>query len=185
MQPVVAMLRAVNVGGRNKLPMDALRELVAGLGFGDPRTFIQSGNIVFHTEETDMARLAERLAEAIERRFGFRPGAICRTAGQMRATVANNPFAANPCAGRVDINPASLIVHFLAAEPSPEHRTRLAAFWPGPEEVRLCGPDLYVHYPIGQGKSKLTPVQIEKAAGVSATGRNWNTVLKLLEMAES
>src|SRR5271169_5370505 len=90
---VISMLRGVNVGGHNKIKMDALRTLYESLGLRDPQTFIQSGNVIFRTEEHDLVRLARRIEDAIERRFGFRPNVIVRTASELRDVIARNPFA--------------------------------------------------------------------------------------------
>jgi len=90
---VISMLRGVNVGGHNKIKMDALRALYESLGLRDPQTYVQSGNVIFRTEERDLVRLARRIENAIERRFGFRPHVIVRTASELRDVIARNPFA--------------------------------------------------------------------------------------------
>src|SRR5437870_4010669 len=115
MPVIVSMLRAVNVGGHNKIKMDALRALYDSLKLRDPQSYVQSGNVVFRTGERDMARLAKRIEDAIERTFEFRPRVILRTTAELRETIARNPFAK-----RDEIHPGKLLVMFLASQPSPE-----------------------------------------------------------------
>ncbi len=111
MPVVVSMLRGVNVVGRNKIDMPALRALYQRLGLRNPQTYIQSGNVVFATEETDLKPLATRIESAIEKKFGFRPAVVLRTAAELRDAIARNPFAS-----RAGILPNRLIVFFLAAD---------------------------------------------------------------------
>ena len=175
---VISMLRGVNVGGHNKIKMDALRELCESLGLRGVQTYVQSGNVVFRTDTKDLAALAKRIEDAIERKFGFRPGVTLRTSSDLRDTIARNPFAK-----RREIDASKLIVTFLAAEPNRETRDEILEIKTGPEEVRIGGREIYIYFPDGMGQSKLWPV-IDKALKKSGTGRNWNTVTKLLEMAE-
>src|SRR5208337_690323 len=176
---VISMLRGVNVGGHNKIKMDALRELCESLKLQDVQTYVQSGNVVFRTDTKDLAALAKRIEDAIERKFGFRPGVTLRTSSDLRDTIARNPFAK-----RREIDASKLIVTFLAAEPSRETGDEILKIKTGPEEVRIGGREIYIYFPDGMGQSKLWPA-IDKALKKSGTGRNWNTVTKLLEMAES
>src|SRR5688572_32460374 len=115
MPVVICLFRGVNVGGHNKIKMDALRALFESLQLREAQTHVQSGNIVFRTGEEDLAELATRIGLAIEKAFGFRPGLILRTASELRDVVAKNPFAK-----RRDIEPAKLLVTFLASEPAAE-----------------------------------------------------------------
>ena len=178
MTVIISMLRGVNVGGHNKIKMDALRDLYGSLGLRYPQTYVQSGNVVFQAEAKDLAPLAKRIEDAIERKFGFRPGVILRSTADLRDVIARNPFAK----GR-GIDASKLLVTFLAAVPSPEAREEVLRIKAGPEEVRIDGRELYVYFPDGIGRSKVWPA-IEKALKRSGTGRNWNTVTKLLEIAE-
>lgn len=179
MSVVISMLRGVNVGGHNKLKMDLLRALYASLGLPDAQTYIQSGNVVFRTGAKDLAPLSSRIQKGIERSFGFRPEVVLRTASEMRKVLASNPMA-----GRRDFDASKLLVTFLAGDPSPDARTRILGLNPDPEELWLHGRELYVHYPEGLGRSKLSPALIERTLKTSGTGRNWNTVVKLLEIAD-
>lgn len=176
---VISLLRGVNVGGRNLIRMDALRTLYESLGLGDVRTYVQSGNVVFSTREKDLQKLAKRIEDGIESKFGFRPSVILRTSAELRDVVARNPFA-----GREDIEPNKLLIMFLASEPGAEARSKILAIKAEPEELRMDGRELYIYFPDGMGKTKLPLASIERALKVPGTGRNWNTVTKLLAMAE-
>lgn len=173
------MLRGVNLGSHNRIQMAPLRELYESLGLRDAKTYVQSGNVVFRTQERNLTGLARRIEEAIDRKFGFRPAVILRTTSDLKGVIARNPFAK-----RRDIHPGKLLVTFLAAEPSPEARDAVLAIKTDPEELRVDGRELYIYFPDGQGRSKLSWVRIEKMLQVPGTGRNWNSVTKLLAMAE-
>ena len=140
---------------------------------------MQSGNVVFRAEGRDLVKLADQIEKAIERSAGFRPSVILRTAAEMRDVVARNPFAT-----RSGIEPNKLAVIFLARDPGQEARDRLLAIKTDPEELRIGGRELYVYYPDGMGRSKFTAAVMERTLKVAGTGRNWNSVTKLLEMAE-
>jgi uncharacterized protein (DUF1697 family) len=178
MPAVVCMLRGVNLGNRRRLSMEALKATFEALGLRDVSTYVQSGNIVFRTEARDMARLAKRIGQAFETTFGFHSDVLLRTAAEMRDAIARNPFE-----GR-GIEPAKLLVWFLEKEPTPESREKFSRVPIAPEEARLHVRELYIHYPNGMGRSKLPMAQIERAISTTGTGRNWNTVEKLTEMAE-
>jgi uncharacterized protein (DUF1697 family) len=177
MTAIVSMLRAVNLAGRNQIRMEALRGLCASLKLSDPRTYVQSGNVVFGTAEKNLGRLARRIEDAIEKSLGFRPDVMLRTAAEMQSVVGRNPFA-----DRKDIEPARLLVVFLAAEPGPEACAKFLAIRKGREELRISGREAYIYYPDGMGRSKLTTSVIEGTLGTRGTARNWNTVLKLVDM---
>lgn len=176
---VISMLRGVNVGGHNKIKMDALRALYESLKFTGCQTHIQSGNVIFKTKERNLAKLASQIQTAIERSFGFRPDVILRTSDELRDVIARNPFAK-----RRGIEPGKLVVTFLAGAPAPEARDNLLKLKPDPEELRIDGRELYIYFPDGMGRSKLWPL-IEKTLKVSGTGRNWNSVTKMLAIADS
>jgi len=180
MPVVISMLRAVNVGGHNQIKMDALRALYESLKLRNPQTYVQSGNVVFQTESADLAKLAKKIEDAIERQFGIRPAVILRTTAEIRDAIARNPFEKRP-----GINPGKLLVAFLAADPAAEARDKLLAIECQPDELRFSGRELYIYFPNGQGRPTLKWPQVDKALKLPYTGRNWNTVIKLLEIAES
>ena len=172
------MLRAVNVMGHNKINMDALRELCESLGFGEPRTFIQSGNVIFTARERSLTKIGEKLEAGIEGRFGFRPDAILLTAVMMEAVIEANPFA-----GRAGINPSNSLITFLKSDPGDAARARVMAIKVAPVELHAIGSGLHTYFPLGQGKSRIPAAAIQRAIGVPGTARNMNSVAKMLEMA--
>jgi uncharacterized protein (DUF1697 family) len=179
MAVIISMLRGVNVGGHNKIKMDALRALYESLKLRDAQTYVQSGNVIFRTDERDISRLAKRIEDGIERKFGFRPDVILRTAAEMRAVIARKPFAK-----RHGIEPNKLLVTFLASDPGEEAREKVRQIKRDLEELRIDGRELYVYFPNGIGRSKLSWAALEKTLKTTGTGRNWNSVTKVLEMAE-
>jgi uncharacterized protein (DUF1697 family) len=180
MSVFIAMLRAVNVAGYQKLNMEALRTLCGGLGLQDVQTYIQSGNLIFRGDTGDPGTAARRIEDGIQKKFGFRPDVIVRTASDLRKVILNNPFA-----GRPEVAPNRLLVVFMASAPERQARERVLAIPCEPEELHIKGRELYVYYPNGMARPKIPLVRIEKLLGTSSTGRNWNTVNKLLAMAEA
>ena len=178
MTAMICLLRGVNVGGHNMIKMDALRALCESLGHCNVQTYVQSGNVVFQTSERDPVKVGAKIEDAIEKKLGFRPDIILRTAAEMREVIARNPFAK-----RKGIEPAKLIVTFLASELTAESQAALLGLKPKPEELRLNGREVYVYFPDGMGSSKFTPI-LSRALKNKGTARNWNSVMKLLEMAE-
>lgn len=173
------MLRAVNLGPHNRIKMDVLRKLYESLGFQDVRTYVQSGNVVFRAEARGLAQIATGIEEAIQREFGFRPAVLLRTVGELRKAIAQNPFSK-----RRGIEPSRLLITFLAKEPEPTACERIRAIKAEPEEIHLRGRELYIYYPNGMARPKVPWTTVEKILQVSGTGRNWNSVTKLLEIAE-
>lgn len=180
MPVVISMLRAVNVGGHHKIKMDVLRDLYVSLKLRDPQTYVQSGNVVFQTNVKDLVLLARRIEQAIEQKFGFRPSVILRTTSELRDAIARNPFAS-----RSGIEPSRLAVTFLAGEPAAEAGAKLLAIPAAPEELRLDGRELFTYFPNGMARPKLSWALVERTLAIPGTSRNWNTVAKLLELAES
>src|SRR5207245_5268400 len=133
MPVVISMLRGVNVGGHNLIKMDPLRALYESLGLQDPATYVQSGNVIFKTKERDVARLAPRIQNEIERRFRVRPGVILRTSSGLRDLRKQNPFAHR------DLEPSQLLGTFLAANPHPDGRQALLKVKPEPDALRSVG----------------------------------------------
>jgi uncharacterized protein (DUF1697 family) len=178
MPAIVALLRGVNLGGHKKIAMEELRTICCSLDLVNPKTYIQSGNVVFDCPKASVPKLAARIEAAIEKRLGFHSAVVLRTTGELRQIIARNPFAK-----RSGIEPAKLIVSFLDKPLDPESRKRILAINVGPEEIQPAERELYIYFPDGQGHSKLA-VALDRAVKLTATARNWNTVLKLLAMAE-
>jgi uncharacterized protein (DUF1697 family) len=180
MPVMIAMLRGVNVGGHNKIKMEVLREICASLKYKNPQTHLQSGNVVFHTDGQDSDRLTKTLETAIDKKLRFHPAVLLRTIPEFQAIIARSPFAK-----REAIDPSKLVVTFLGTEPNKPSREALLAMDIAPEEVHVVGRELYIYFPDGQARPKLSWQRVEKIVGPAYTSRNWNTVTKLLELAES
>ena len=172
----VALLRGINVGGKNVLPMAALAEIFSGTGCRDVGTYIQSGNVVFSASPEVEERIPSLVATRIAERFGIRTTIVLRSSAELRRAAAGNPFL------KAGAAPESLHVAFLADLP---HRTRRAALdsrrSPG-DSFELRGRELYLHLPNGGARTKLTNAYIDSTLGTTSTLRNWRTVLKLVEM---
>jgi uncharacterized protein (DUF1697 family) len=178
MPAIVALLRGVNLGGHKKIAMEELRTICCSLDLTDPKTYIQSGNVVFGCSKSAIPKLAARIESAIEKRLGFHSAVILRTTDDLRQIVARNPFSR-----RNGIEPGKLIVSFLDKPLDPESRKRILSINVGSEEIQPAERELYIYFPDGQGRSKL-PAVLERTLKNTTTARNWNTVLKLLLMAE-
>ncbi|HUP19257.1 MAG TPA: DUF1697 domain-containing protein [Gemmatimonadota bacterium] len=171
----VALLRAVNLGSHNKVAATDLRDLFTALGFEAPRTWLQTGNVVFDAETAP--GLEARIEAELEARLGLVTDVFVRTAAEWNAVIAGNPF---PAVAADD--PSHLVVVVTKATPAGKAVAALRESIAGPEEIRHADRRLYVTYPDGIGRSKLTIARIEKALGTRGTGRNWNTVRKLAEL---
>ena len=177
MTSYVALLRAVNVAGKS-LALSALRDYAAALGLADPRTLLQSGNLIFRSSGKKPAELERLLAREAEKRLGVTTDFLVRSSKELTSIIANNPFAD---AARRD--PAHLLVMFLKDEPSADAVAALRKAIAGPEKIAADARQLYIVYPDGIGRSKLTTSLIEKRIATRGTGRNWNTLLKLTAAA--
>jgi uncharacterized protein (DUF1697 family) len=180
MPALISMLRAVNVGGHNKIKMDALRALYSSLGFENPQTYLQSGNVIFKTSERKLDIVAKHIQSAIKKKFNCTTDIILRTTAELRSVVTKNPFAKRP-----GIEPSKLLIAFLASDPGDEARKTLEDQKFAPEELHVAGRELYIYFPDGMGKSKLPWPRMYKILNTPGTGRNWTSVTKMLEMAEN
>ncbi|MEZ4407481.1 MAG: DUF1697 domain-containing protein [Polyangiales bacterium] len=173
MTAYAALLKSVNLAGKKKVAMADLRDLAERLGYGAPRTLLQSGNLVF-TAKLTAAKLEAKLEEAIADELGVETAVMVRDAASLAEVIARDPM---PDAARDD--PGHLVALFSKSAVSVEAESRLVAAIKGREVVKAVGSVVYAHYVDGIGESKLTNAVIERALGVAVTGRNWNTVLKL------
>ncbi len=177
MSAYISLLRGINVGGHNKVPMERLRALCEAIGFEQVRTFIQSGNVVF--EAAKGAELSLKLEKKILAEFGFPVSVVTRTAAELGKAIAANPFVKESKA-----EPAKVHIAFLSQAPKAEAVKKLETLATKTEQLRHSGHEIYLYYRDGMGKAKLTGSVIERVLGVAATARNWNTVTKLYEMAQ-
>lgn len=175
----VALLRAVNIAGHRQVAMADLRALLSRLGFAAPRSLLQSGNLVFQATARSSAQLERLIESETEGRLGVETECFVRSAREWRALVAQNPFREE--ARRA---PGRLAVQFLKNPATPEGVAALDGAITGREVVRARGKLLYVVYPDGFARTRLTNALIERKLGTRATGRNWNTVLKLAALVE-
>jgi uncharacterized protein (DUF1697 family) len=173
-----ALLRGINVGGNRKVPMADLRTLMEDLGHGGVRSYLQSGQAVFTADHGDEDSLAAELTEAIEKRFGFTVDVIVRDHAYLKAIADNCPFPAAELEGK------QLHVTYFSAPVDADRFAEIDQSAYLPEEFRLGDRALYLYAPNGLGRSKLAE-QLSRPRlnkGVIATSRNWNTVVKLVEM---
>ena len=174
----IALLRGINVGGRNKLPMKALVGLLENLGCEDVKTYIQSGNVVFRSRRNRNAGLEADISSEIGKQYGFEPRVLLVRLEDLESVIAANPFP------EAEEDPKFLHVGFLASRPEKPKLDKLKEFSAETERFKIADSAFYLHAPEGIGRSRLAQ-NAERLIGVAMTDRNWRTVLKLREMAES
>jgi uncharacterized protein (DUF1697 family) len=179
MTTYIGVLRAINLGSHNKIAMSDLRAMLETLGCEDPKTVVLSGNVVFKSAIGSADRVEKLLEDASTKHLGVTTDYFVRTAKEWHAIIEANPF---PKAAKTD--PGHLVMMCLRDAPSPAQVRTLQAAITGREIVKAHGKQAYFVYPDGIGRSKLTIKVIEKALGTTGTARNWNTVLKLGELAQ-
>lgn len=170
----VALLRGINVGGNRRIKMDPLKSVFRTIGLTDPVALLQSGNIMFASDEGDIQALTKEIENAVELAFGFRVDVVIRTGREMAELLDSHPFTETQLE-----DPRMAHVMFFKDHPDPDRYGDLRAAHEGPEEIRLIGHELFIHYPDGSGRSRLTGSAIEKFLGAKGTARNWNTILKI------
>ena len=187
----VALLRGINVGGRNKVPMAELREVVASLGHTGVSTYIQSGNVLFSTPDSDNAQLASALESAISDRFGIWSSVVVVSRDELARLLDGNPYRDEP-------NPKFVHVVFMNSEPPADLLERIkaaesqAAAKGSRDTVTAAGEALFLHTPDGYGTSELAQAVFkiisapakQRQRGLAATARNWATATKLLSLCE-
>lgn len=175
----IALLRGINVGGNRRLPMKHLAAMFTEAGCVDVETYIQTGNLVFRVPPTVAKRLPGTITTAIEQQFGFSVPAVIRSQIELAATVARNPFL------KRGLDTAALHVAFLADVPDPACVAALDATRSPGDSFILRGRDIYLWLPNGVARTKLTNDYFDRTLKTVSTVRNWNTVLKLLEMVQN
>jgi uncharacterized protein (DUF1697 family) len=173
----IALLRGINVGRSRRVPMPALRELLTGLGYGDVRTHLQSGNVIL-TADVSGEELERALEREIAASLGVDVPVVVRTRDELADVVARNPLA-----GVAD-DPARYLVSFLSREPEPRLLEELAALDLAPEAFVVNGREIYAWHPGGVHASPLARLLSGERLGVEATARNWNTVTRLLALVD-
>ena len=175
----VSLFRGINVGGNQLVRMEALKGLHTSLGLGDVQTYIQSGNVVFTSDDADVAQIQKNIEDGFAQTFGFSVKVMVRTANQLNAIIGNNPFQDQPMR-----ESNRIIALFLESYPVSTALEDIQKTYNGPEEIHIIGKEAFIYYPEGQGRSKLTNVFLEKKMKTAGTARNWNTVLKLQQLLE-
>jgi uncharacterized protein (DUF1697 family) len=176
----IGLLRAVNIGPHNQVSMAALRTLLIKLRFDDPRTLLQSGNVVFGADKREPTDLEHVLAAEVEKMLGVATDFFVRTAAEWAEIVASNPYIKE-----AELDPSHLILMAFKDKPTDHAGQELQSAIKGPEQVTIGERHGYIVYPDGIGRSKLTTAIIERKLATRATGRNWNTVLKLQALVGS
>jgi uncharacterized protein (DUF1697 family) len=174
----VCLLRAINLGARNKVPMPALRGALAEAGFTDVRTYVQSGNVVLRSRHRTPTAVAKAVGELMQERFDVDQPVVVRTPEQVTSLIEANPFADAALE-----RPKLLHVVFLTAEPAAEAVERMHVDEVTRDVVRIIGPDMFVDFGESVQASKLSPAYFSRRLGVEGTARNWRTVLALAELA--
>ena len=176
MNTYIALFRAINVGGKNSLPMKELVAILEELGVRKIKTYIQSGNVVFQSAEKNFSQFSTRLAAEIKKRRGFEPHVLIVGLGALEKAMAGNPFP------EAEADASSLHLGFLASVPENPNLQKLDSLRKESERFHLSERVFYLHAPEGVGRSKLA-ASTEKLLGVPMTDRNWRTVCKIREMA--
>jgi uncharacterized protein (DUF1697 family) len=176
----IGLLRAVNLGAHNKISMSDLRDLLIGLGARDAKTLLQSGNVLFMSDVRFAAALEQQIEAALSKRLSVATDVFVRSARDWKAIIAANPFARE-----AKQDPSHLLVMPLKAAPKPASVKALQRAIQGREIVQADGACVYLVYPDGIGRSRLTTAVVEKHLETRGTARNWNTVLKLDALADS
>ena len=172
----VALLRGINVGGNNLLPMKDLCKLFTAAGGEAVASYIQSGNVVFEASPAAAPKLIAKVEAAIENKFGFRPPMQLRTASELADVIANVPFTASP-------ESKLIYVGFLADTPNKAALATLDPTRGAPDRYVVRGREIYFDLPGGAARTKLTASYFDKQLATVTTVRNWNTVVKLRELA--
>jgi uncharacterized protein (DUF1697 family) len=175
----VSMLRGINVGGHKRIKMDALRTSCEALGLAQVKTYIQSGNIVFKAGKVSTSSLSRKVEDKILAEFGFSVSVLTRTAQEIGAAIANNPFLKQK-----GIDAEKLHVMFLSATPAPAALKKLAELTAAPEQTCCLGKEIYFYLPNGMAQSIWMKTPLDRVLQVITTTRNWRTVNQLAQMCQ-
>lgn len=175
----VALLRGINLGGKNRLPMKDLAEMFRKVGCDDVQTYVQSGNVLFRAPKATAGRVPARVSEAIERDFGLDVPVVTRTAAELAKIVGRNPFLGP------GVETKALHVAFLLDRPRKKNVDALDPKRSPPDRFAVAGREIYLHCPNGVARTKLTTQYFDSRLETTSTLRNWKTTLKLLELAKA
>jgi uncharacterized protein (DUF1697 family) len=176
----VALLRAVNVGGRNSLSMPKVRDALAGRGLDEVTTVLQSGNVLFTSSKAEAA-VTKLVRDAVAEEFGLEGAVVVRSAAEIAAVAAGNPFVKKG----ESRDPKTLHVAFLEKPPAKAAVAKLDPDRSPPDAFEVRGREIYLSYPNGSGRTKLDLSYLERVLGVQGTARNWRTVQRLAEVLEA
>ena len=179
MTTYIALLRGINVGGNSLIKMERLRDLWSKLGFENVRTYVQSGNVVFDAEGQPskwLGKIEAKLLAEMKRPISV----IIRTAADLEKLIARNPFQKDK-----SVNPARLLVMFLSGSAPKDSAKKIGAIDAGKDRFHFAGAEIFLHCINGISESKYFKTDFQKLLGVAVTGRNWNTVTKLYELASA
>jgi len=174
----VALLRGINLAGRNRVSMTELAEIFATVGCVDVLTYIQSGNVIFAASPSVLKNLPQLVTDQIAKRLGHRVPVIIRSAAEIARTVRDNPFPESPSSEK------ALHVYFLAELPDARAVNELDPDRSPPDTFRIRNREVYVHLPKGMARTKLTNAYFDSKLSTTSTARNWATVCKLLELMQ-
>lgn len=172
----VALLRGINVGGKNKLPMKDLRALFEARGCGSVASYIQSGNVVFAAGANVAEQIPTALSADIEARFGLKVPVVIRSAEELRDAAERSPFLAEGC------DTQHVHVGFLASQPTTRAVAALDPARSSVDRFQVLGREVHLHVPGGMARTKLTADYFDRRLQTTMTVRNWRTVQKLIEM---
>ena len=173
----ITMLRGINVSGQKKIKMEDLKKHYESLNFDQVQTYIQSGNVIFNTTLQDTSEIVNRIKNKINQEFGFEVTVIVRTPEELKDVVDNNPYSERDL--------SKVLVTLLSDDQYDYSIDELLKAKTDQEEFTIMGKEIYLFLPHGSGRTKLTNNFFEKKLGVKATTRNWRTVNKILEIAQS
>ena len=175
MTTFISMLRGINVGGQKQVRMADLKNMYESLEFGNVQTYVQSGNVVFDSQEMDVSILRQTIEAQIEAVFGFSLPVLIRTGGDFRRVIESHPFAGEEA--------VRVLVTFLYDRPRKSKLEDLSHYEDKVDQFAIGEQEIFLFCPGGYGKTKLSNTFFEKRLGVVATTRNWNSVNALYQMA--